>query len=276
MTYQEISNSVIFSQNDWGSNSVCIALEKELFFIDTGLNTERAAKFRKAMETKFNRKASTLFLTHGHIDHLLAMDAYSDLQVIGAEIGRERFTRLAQLTLTEEVVENMTRVFPGFRESAAEAKPFLPTRWIKEQTTFGENQEIVFNIVGGHSNCSSSIEFVPDNILIAGDLMQVDVFPYFGEPDTDLEKWISALKMWSEKGYKAVIPGHGKAVNTQYLKAVKAFFERVLTTTKDLKEKSLPIEEVLKHPVYDDGYWPKEAIRKPAYNYSISNLYNNL
>ncbi|MHA1590888.1 MAG: hypothetical protein ACTSUP_00120 [Candidatus Heimdallarchaeaceae archaeon] len=45
MSYEEISKSVVFALNDWGSNSVCNALEKELYFIDTGLNTSRAAKF---------------------------------------------------------------------------------------------------------------------------------------------------------------------------------------------------------------------------------------
>lgn len=276
MSYEEISKSVIFAQNDWGSNSVCIALEKELFFIDTGLNTSRAAKFRKVMESKFNRKASTLILTHGHIDHILAMDAYSDLQVIGAEIGEKRFEGIANTELTEQVIENMSKYFVGFRESAKDAKPFLPTQWVKDKLAFGDNQEIIFNIVGGHSTCSSSIEFVPDGIIITGDLMQVDVFPYFGEPDADLEKWINALKTWEDGNYKAVLPGHGKAVNSQYLSNVRTFFEQILTTTKELKKKDLPIEEVLKHPVFTNGYWPESAVRNPSYDFSISNLYNNL
>ncbi|MBK5113348.1 MAG: MBL fold metallo-hydrolase [Candidatus Heimdallarchaeota archaeon] len=276
MTYEEISKSVIFAQNDWGSNSVCIALENELFFIDTGLNTSRAVKFRKAMESKFNRKTSTLILTHGHIDHLLAMDAYSDLQVVAAEIGKERFERLAKIELTEEVIENMSMYFPGFRESAGDAKPFLPTKWVEDKTVFGDNQEIIFNIVGGHSSCSSSIEFIPEGILITGDLMQVDVYPYFGEPDNDLVKWINALKTWEEGDYKAVLPGHGKAVDLPYLSNVRAFFEQMQATTKELKKKDLPVEEVLKHPVFTEGYWPEDAVRKPAYNFSISNLYNKL
>jgi glyoxylase-like metal-dependent hydrolase (beta-lactamase superfamily II) len=276
MSYKEISKSVIFTQNDWGSNSACIALENELFFIDCGLNTSRATKFRKTMEEKFDRKASTLILTHGHIDHLLAMDAYSDLEVVGAEIGKERFERLSKAELTEEVIENMSRFFPGFRESADEAKPFMPTNLVKDKTAFGDNQEITFDIVGGHSSCSSSIEYVPDGIIITGDLMQVDVYPYFGEPDNDLEKWISALKKWEEKDYKAVIPGHGRDVDTQYISKVRVFFEQLLSTTIELKKKNLPIEEVLKHSVYTSGYWPEDAIRKPAYNFSISNLYKKL
>lgn len=276
MSYEEISKSVVFAQNDWGSNSVCIALEKELYFIDTGLNTSRATKFRKAMETKFNRKASTLILTHGHVDHILAMNAYSDLEVVGAEIGKKRFERIAKAELTEEMIENMDKFFVGFRESAKEAKAFLPTKWVKDKITLGDNQEIIFNVVGGHSSCSSSIEYVPDGIIITGDLMQVDVYPYFGEPDTDVEKWINALKTWEEKDYKVVLPGHGKAVDIKYLRTVRIFFEQMLATTKELKKKDLPVEEVLKHPIYTDGYWPEDAIRKPAYDFSIKNLYNNL
>ncbi|GAG18389.1 unnamed protein product, partial [marine sediment metagenome] len=76
MSYQEISKSVVLFQNAWGSNSACIALEAELLFIDVGLNTSNAAKFRQAMEKKFNRKTSTLILTHGHIDHFLGMAAF--------------------------------------------------------------------------------------------------------------------------------------------------------------------------------------------------------
>lgn len=276
MSYEEISKSVVFAQNDWGSNSVCIALEKELFFVDTGLNTSRAAKFRKTMEAKFNRKASTLILTHGHIDHILAMDAYSDLQVVGAEIGKKRFEGIANAELTEQVIENMSKYFVGFRESARDAKPLLPTQWVKDKIVFGDNQEIIFKIVGGHSSCSSSIEFVHDRIIITGDLMQVDVYPYFGEPDTDLEKWINALKTWEDGNYKAVLAGHGKAVNSQYLSNVRTFFEQMFATTKELKKKALLVEEVLKHSVYADGYWPKDAVRTPSYDFSISNLYNKL
>jgi 3'-phosphoadenosine 5'-phosphosulfate sulfotransferase (PAPS reductase)/FAD synthetase len=62
MSYKEISESVVLCQNTWGSNSSCIALDDELIFVDTGLNTTNAANFRKAMEEKFNRKTSTLML----------------------------------------------------------------------------------------------------------------------------------------------------------------------------------------------------------------------
>jgi len=50
----------------------------------------------------------------------------------------------------------------------------------------------------------------------------------------------------------------------------------MLATTKELKKKDLPVEEVLKHPVFTEGYWPEDAVRKPAYNFSILNLYNKL
>ncbi len=276
MMYEEISESVVFAQNEWGSNSVCIALEDELIFIDTGLNTSDARAFRESMEAKYNRKASTLILTHGHIDHFFGMAAYSDLQVIAAEIGKERFNRIISAEYNTEFVENMSKYFLGFKESVKEAKPFMPTIWVDEKITIGRNKELIFEIKGGHSGCSSVIHYVPEKVVITGDLLQVDVYPYFGEPDTDLEKWISALKTWEGMDIKAVLPGHGRHVEKSYLTGVRVFFEEMLATVKQLKADGIQIEEVAYNSKIPTGYWSKEAVRKPAYDFSITNLYRKL
>ena len=272
----EISKSVVLAQNDWGSNSVCIALEDELFFIDTGLNTSNARDFRKSMEAKFNCKASTLILTHGHIDHFFGMDAYSDLKVVAAEVGKERFKRIITAEYNTEFVENMAKYFPGFRESVKDAKPFMPTVWVTDKMTFGKNDELVFEIKGGHSSCSSVIHFIPEKVVITGDLLQVDVYPYFGEPDTDIEKWVNALKIWESMDINAVLPGHGRNVNKSYLNNVRIFFEEMLSVVKQLKINNVPLEEVAYHEKIPTGYWPKDAERKPAYDFSITNLYRRL
>ncbi|MFX1538745.1 MAG: MBL fold metallo-hydrolase [Promethearchaeota archaeon] len=277
MKYEEVSKSVVFAQNEYGANLVCIALENELIFVEAGLHTVIAANFRKAMEAKFNRKASTLLLSHSHIDHFFGMDAFSDLKVVAAEAGKLRFERIVNAEFTEEIIENFSRVFPHFRESVEVAKPFLPNVWVQDKMILGEeNQQVVFQVVGGHSGCSSSIHYVPDGVMIVGDLVQVDLYPYFGEPDTDIEKWIHALKTWESMDIKAVLPGHGKFVTKDYLLGVRTFFEGMLATLKELKAEGVPIEEVIHHSNLPSGYWGKDAIRKPPYDMSIANLYKKL
>lgn len=276
MSYKEISKSVILFQNTWGSNSVCIALDDELIFIDTGLNTTNAANFRKVMEEKFNRKTSTLILTHGHIDHFLAMGAFSDIQVVAPELAKAGIEKFVNAEFTEQIITNMSSVFLGFRESIGEAKLFMPNKWMKDKMFFGKNQEVVFQVVGGHSACSSTIHFVPENIITSGDLVQVDVYPYFGEPDTDMEKWVAALKSWENMKVNTVLPGHGKKIDGKYLSNVRKYFDGLLNTLKELKKENYPEEDVAKHPKIPKGYWPDSATKTPWFDYSIVNLYKNL
>lgn len=276
MSYQEISKSVILFQNNWGSNLACIALEDELLFIDTGLNTTNATKFRKAMEEKFQRKTSTLILTHGHIDHFLGMAAFKDVNVVAPELAKAGIERFVGLEFTEQIINNMANVFPGFRESVGEALPFMPQTWMNEKMTFGKNQEVIFKVVGGHSNCSSAIHYIPDNIVISGDLLQVDRYPYFGEPDTDMEKWITALKEWENQKVTAILPGHGRLIDVNYLSSVLVYFEQLLKVLKELKKEDLPPEEVVKHPNLPKGYWPDDVNKAPFFDYSIANVYKML
>jgi glyoxylase-like metal-dependent hydrolase (beta-lactamase superfamily II) len=177
---------------------------------------------------------------------------------------------------TEQIITNMSNVFAGFRESIGEAKLFMPNKWMKDKMTIGKNQELVFQVVGGHSACSSTIHFVPENIIISGDLVQVDVYPYFGEPDTDMEKWVAALKSWEEMKVNTVLPGHGKKIDGKYLSNVKKYFDGLLNTLKELKKINYPEEEVAKHPKLPKGYWPDSATKTPWFDYSITNLYKNL
>ena len=275
MLYQEISSSVIFVDNIYGSNMVCIALGKELIFVDSGLRTIITQEFRKAMEKKFKRKGSTLIISHAHIDHFLGMGAFSDCKVIAAESGKERFTKFVNLDYNEQVVENFAKIFPSFKEAIQEANLFMPTIWIKDKMILGNNQ-LTFQVVSGHSSCSSAVYLADEKIMITGDLLQVDAFPYFGEPDTDIQKWIATLKTWEQMNIKTFLPGHGRWVDKQYLSNVRKYFEDLVVALKSLKKEKMTIEDVLKHPSLPKGYWPKEVIKKPSFDYSITNLYKQI
>jgi glyoxylase-like metal-dependent hydrolase (beta-lactamase superfamily II) len=276
MSYIEISDSVVLFQNDWGSNAACIALDDELLFVDVGLNTSNAANFRKAMEEKYQKKTSTLILTHGHIDHFLGMAAFKDVQVVAPELSKAGIERFVGLEFTEQIINNMASVFDGFRESVGEAEPFMPHKWMKDRMTFGKNHEVVFQVVGGHTECSSSVHFMPDNIVISGDLLQVERYPYFGEPDTDIVKWITALKTWENAKVTTILPGHGRSIDLKYLSAVRTYFEDLLNILKELKKEELSPEEVVKHPKLPKGYWPDNAKKTPYFDYSIANVYKML
>jgi glyoxylase-like metal-dependent hydrolase (beta-lactamase superfamily II) len=275
VSFEDVTESIVLAQNDYGANLVCVALEDELVFVDAGLHTGFTAGFRRAMEERFGLKASTLMMTHAHIDHLLGIDAFSDCDVVAAEAGRMRFERFLAAEYTEEMIQRAERVFPHFRESIELAELSMPTTWVKDRMVLGGG-DVVFQLVGGHSSCSSSIHVIRERVMMAGDLMQVDRTPYFGEPDTDVDKWIGALKTWESMDLDAVVPGHGAAVDRNYVTCVRAFFDEMLEALKSLKEEDVPLDEVAHHPKLPSGYWPADAERKPTYDFSINSLYKRL
>jgi glyoxylase-like metal-dependent hydrolase (beta-lactamase superfamily II) len=275
LSFEDVTESVVLAQNDYGSNLVCVALEDELVFVDAGLHTGFTAEFRRAMEERFGLKASTLIMTHAHIDHLLGIGAFSDCDVVAAEAGMMRFERFLAAEYTEETIQSAEMVFPHFRESIELAKLSMPTTWVKDRMVLGGG-DVVFQLVGGHSSCSSSIHVIPERVIIAGDLMQVDRTPYFGEPDTDIVRWVWALKTWEDMDIDTVVPGHGGTVDLSYVARVRVFFEEMLEALRSLKEEGVPLDEIAHHPRLPSGYWPVDAERKPTYDFSINNLYKRL
>jgi len=272
--FQEVNSNIVLAENIYGSNITCITHEDKLVFVDAGLNTEFATRFRKNMETKYGLKGRTLMITHAHMDHILGMGAFSDCEIIAASQGVQRFNRFLETKYSEEIIQGFEKVFPYFRESFQDSLLRKPDKWVNDK--LDDSGELIFEVEGGHTSCSSSVYLKKERVLITGDLLQVDVYPYFGEPDTNIKSWINTLKKWEKMPIKASVPGHGRIVNIKYLATVRTFFETMLNKMRILKQKGAPIYEVLHHADLHRGYWPENAVRKPAYDRSVTNLYNSL
>ncbi len=275
MVYQQVTDSVTVAVNEYGSNLVCLELEDELIFVDAGLLTSYTAKFRKAMEARTGKNASTLIMTHAHLDHLFGMGAFKDCNVVAAEASKSRFKRFVNMEYTEEVIRDRERIFSYFREAATQIELRMPTTLVKDTLIVGDD-EIFFKVEGGHSACSSSIHDKTSQVMVTGDLVQAEMYPYFGEPDTDLGRWIDALETWKALDINHVLPGHGPVVTKAYLGRVKTFLRGMLSSVKQLKKQGVDVDAVIHHPDLPSGYWPHDAERRPAYDYSIRNLYQHL
>ena len=79
-----VSESVWICQdkNYYLVNSVCVNLGSELLFIDTGINSIVANKFRKEMQKINNLKKGILTITRANNDHFLGLEAFLDLPVV--------------------------------------------------------------------------------------------------------------------------------------------------------------------------------------------------
>lgn len=273
----EVSPSVVAAIHDRGSNVVCVALPDGLVFVDASLSTEVASRFRREMEARFKRPARTLLVTHAHLDHILGMGAFSDLEVVAAASGRPRWERMLQLPGNEKAVAVWAAVFPSLPEDVADAGMRLPTTWFDDGIELGDGDtRLAVRRTGGHTVDSSSAVMANEGVVIAGDLVQARRRPYFGEPDTDLAAWIAALSRWQAMAPKAVVGGHGPVIDAAELGVIRAWFEGTVDTVGTLKRAGVALTDVLDHPGLPAGYWPAEEQVKPWWPGCYARLYETI
>ena len=106
--------------------------------------------------------------------------------------------------------------------------------------------------------------------------MNIDDIHVEWEQDTDMDKWINALKEWEEKDIQFILPGHGGVLTKDYVSKVRKYFENLIKILSEFKSEGITEEELIKSDIFDEGYWPKYAVRKPAFNFSVINLYRSL
>ena len=272
----EVSPSVVMASHSHGANITCIALDDGLVFVDASLSTEIAAGFRETMEQRFERKTQALILTHAHFDHIFGMAAFVDVQVIAAKAARPLFERQLAIEFDEQRTAAYANIFPTFAEDIGNAKPFLPTVWVEGEFALGSGKDrLVFRNTGGHTTGSSFVYFEPEGVLVTGDLVQVERYPYFGDPSNDLELWISTLKMWHSMEVAKICPGHGRVVGSEYLPPIWGYFEALVVTLTELKAAGSPIEEVVVHPSLPAGYWDETEAEPRWWKMCIARVYQS-
>lgn len=256
----EVADGVVVAVHGHGSNLTCLRHGDGLVFVDAGLSTAVAARFRADMERRFSLKARALVLTHAHLDHVLGMGAFADVPVVAAAAGRAFLEELASYNWPEAEIAATARVFPTFPEDIREAKPFLPTIWFDSEVQLGTPDDpIAVRRTGGHSACSSHVWWPRTKVIVAGDLLQARRRPYFGDPATDLGVWIATLQRWLDDGAARFCPGHGPAIGADEVAAIRTYFVELTKAMAALKARGVPLEAVADDPSLPPGYWPADA-----------------
>lgn len=277
LVYTDISQSVVMAQHGYGSNIICICTDMGLYFVDTGLNTGLASRFRKDMEERFSRKTRALLITHAHTDHFFGMAAFSDVPVIAPAAGKKSWETQLAVEFNEKRIQAYDRIFSGFKESFPLARPFMPTRFFKDQIVLGQGERtLFFSTTGGHTADSSSVFFPSEGVLVSGDLVQVDRYPYFGDPTNNMDDWLAAFSKWEGMPIKKICPGHGRSVDKTYITLMKNYFLELISVLKTFKSSGFDVKDVIRNPGLPEGYWNPKAQRPIWFDYCIASLYQSL
>jgi len=271
----EVSEHVTVAKHENGSNLTCVSLDSGLVFFDTSLSTRVARHFRTAMEQRFGQPTTALVLTHAHLDHILGMGAFTDVSVYASTATRPRWDHFLSVEWDERSIAGYAAIFPTLPGEIADAELREPTHWFAEKLELGSDERrLVVRRFGGHTQGSAAAWVSPDDVVIAGDLVQAARRPYFGEPDTDFSAWIGALKTWEAGGAKRICPGHGPVIDRAELAVIRAWFEAAVETMSSLKVDGAAFEEVLAGDRLPEGYWPAEGSIPRWWGYCVKRLYD--
>ena len=214
-----------------GTNLYVAPKLEELLFVDTGINSTVARKFRKKMHKVFNQEKAILTITHANSDHFMGLEAFLDIPII----------------VTEKFMKPYKKRIKSQKQKRL--KTFIPTDTYSSCRVFGsEENPLTFTLTGGHTEDSCFGYFPAEKILIAGDNLLSDLPQYFLHPDSNLEKYIDCLKKWKEMEIKTVIPGHGNLTTLSHLERVLAYFESLYEFLIQGKKSKIQINEIISHP----------------------------
>jgi len=227
----------------------CISLPDELVFVDCGVYTKAITQFREEMEERFQRKTSHLLLTHTHWDHILAMEAFKDVDIVVAKKGIPSLKRAYKgyLSQKERIVRanNYRKEDAEIAEDIENSELFLPNITVKDEQIIGSGEhQIIFKVVGSHSSDSAIVHIPSEKALCAGDNL-LACYPQLIKASYDT---IEMYREWEKMDIDQFIAGHGKPVKKEYVRDVRLFYENLVTFLKNQIEQKAKLDDIMNNP----------------------------
>ncbi|MFW9914161.1 MAG: MBL fold metallo-hydrolase [Candidatus Thorarchaeota archaeon] len=262
---EDVSSHVIANVDGTGWGNVAgIALRNYAIAIDSTVFPILGALFRQKLEKRFNLPTKFLLLTHYHGDHANGTQAFEDITIVShEETFIERKKSADERWTSAEYIETWKKELGESASLVGEFKVVLPQLTFKDQLQIiDDGLTVEFIHAGGHTSGSSYALFPSEKVLITGDLIFANEFPYSADPSCNPEIWIKTLKQMLQLDFQYLVPGHGPVVDKREVKSCLEIFEKFkgeisaeIAEGKQLSEMSLP--ELFKEPT---GYYNQDAL----------------
>ncbi|MFX0014331.1 MAG: MBL fold metallo-hydrolase [Promethearchaeota archaeon] len=260
MNFEKISEHLIWTDVGYG-NSIAIDLGGKIFVIDSMLNWELAAEWRKVIEQYFDSYLSGLILTHHHCDHTFGNQVFSDLPIISSfEIRR----------ITTEFEKNIWNVqtpddLDEWEAGGYGVKDLQLTHsnvcFVNKLYLYGRRTLELIQ-ADGHTSGSTYLWEPETRTLIAGDLIFNKQFPYGGDETCDIMKWQKVIEDLITLEPKIIISGHGPAATTDDLDEINDFFARCIDYMKNKSIDALRVEKIAQDSDFPEYYSHDRLERK--------------
>lgn len=266
MPIRQVSEHVYYVQGVAGiatdnagfvSNAAAVVTTDGVVVFDALGTPALAAKFVRRIREITKQPIKTVVLSHFHADHAYGLQVFEDLgadiiaprgalDYLDAEIAQTRLDERRQ-SLRPWVNDDTRLVAPG---------------QLIEQNVKFELGDVSFQIIElgvAHSEGDLALHVMPDNVLLAGDLIFEGRVPFLGSANT--KTWLEKLQELERSQVKALIPGHGAPAGdpVALISLTRRYLEVMREKMGDAVETWTPFDEA-----YEAADW-SEFIELPAF-----------
>jgi glyoxylase-like metal-dependent hydrolase (beta-lactamase superfamily II) len=185
--------------------------------IDTGTDEVHGAAHAAAIR-ELTPLPWTVVITHAHWDHHYGNMAFQPCSVLAHPLCGKKMT--AATEDHEWVRRYRTEGKTELAERLLAARIVAPTEVLPNriELDLGARKVMLLHPGRGHTD-HDVVVHVPDaGVLFAGDLIEEGAPPLAGS-DADLAEWPSALDFLLATGATTFVPGHGKPVDADFVRA---------------------------------------------------------
>ena len=260
MSIEKVKDNVYaITDGSTRGNVAAYVLPTQIVFVDSGMHIPIMKKFREHIEQETGKKASVLFITHAHGDHVFGNQVFEDCEIVTSELTHKAMIHSKENNWTSENLEE-------WKKNAEDPSALNGLRIILANKTFEDDYELVDDNVkviikrtGGHTEGSRYVYCPQYKVLLAGDNLFNYSFPWGGPPSANPIKWIAALKEYLSLEVEHFIPGHGKISNEKPIEEFLAYLEKITLLMKDLISSGKTEEDILNQADKIEYYPPREG-----------------
>ncbi|TET76618.1 MAG: MBL fold metallo-hydrolase, partial [Candidatus Heimdallarchaeota archaeon] len=235
-------------------NVAAYVLPSQIVFVDSGMHIPLIKKFREHIERETGKKASVLFITHAHGDHVFGNQIFEDCEIITSELTHKAMVDSQKNNWTPEALEE-------WKKNSEDPLALDGLKIVLANKTFADEYELVDRDVkvivkrtGGHTAGSSYVYCPNYKVMFAGDNLFNHSFPWGGTPTSDPLKWVESIQEYLSLDVENYIPGHGSISGKETLEEFLAYLNKVISLMKEMIAEGKTEEEILEQADKIDYY----------------------